>query len=981
VSNLSIGLVSSEDQESKTLVALLQEQGIDVTYHLTPEEISEEHTESTEVNVWLLSVDDDHWHDNIDTLLDESDASIYFNEPGSLNKEEHLEYWCRNLVSRLYEVSGLENQTENIKPKLTESQNDLLENPELEQEPAQELAPVENILIEANPVELEPIELEPVELEPVELDSVDLNSVEKNQTTANQTEVNQTEQHSAESDASISILDSALDELQTTSIGLPSDIAAELVSELEDISPQLKQPLENELPVKSNESKPIDVAPLSDEIVFDELNIDEPELNQPESDEPEFAESGINELELDENSLSTEEMFDPLDVAITSHEETSHTAIETIDAIEIKDVIEDSDSQQEKRTEETNAKIDSQEEIDTDFHKSQISLSGRDDIEKIDFSNLSTPILESAREDDLISVHSEYSLEEDEPESSGDDIALATSKEYLDAHEIKLQEHQELEDSVDDLDSDLSVEHLGSGSKTIKEILEEQEKEDLFATEIDLEGINIDFTLEQDEVPKPQGIADFSIADDDLLVDDIEENKIPIVNEEIEISSLSLETEVEEVLGRADFLNDDDFDQELKDLELSQDSSNKDLTQSSLIATEDELTGLSLEPTEVVITGRAVFIEEEKEALDENTSLKEEQENSLLDDALESAELALEIDEQITGKATFDIDDSADSSAVEIDSEGNPNAISESESKPVNDQSDIMEVPLSSQAISEEINTVIDEFSESELSTEAEENSFSLTIDDEPSFLSNETSLVDDSNTEDSNTKDANTEDSNTDVLLFEIPMLEDTATNIDFHFDIEESTVPALTPCWIIGASLGGPAAVKRFMQNIPADINASFIIVQHIDENFLPVLADILTSNSHFDVKVASGSNSLKPGSVFLAPLKGKLIFLRDGSMLVDHSQNWSAPYSPCIDDVIESISSVYGDKCGAIIFSGMGQDGFQGAKKLDALKGEVWAQSVETCANASMPQAVINAGLAMVVATPEMLADRLVKKLGTQ
>ena len=932
MSNLSIGLVSSEDQESKTLVALLQEQGIEVTYHLTPEEISEEHTESIEVNVWLLSVDDDHWHDNIDTLLDESDASIYFNEPGSLNKEEHLEYWCRNLVSRLYEVSGLENQTKNLKPELTESQNSSLNS----QESAQELYPVEDVSIETNSVESEYVEFEPVELSSVE---------------PNQTEKNKIEQTSTESDASISILDSALDELQTTSIGLPSDIAAELVSELEDISPELESSLENEQPIESNDNELMDKSHLSDEIVFDE---------------PE-----INKLELDEKSLSTEETFDFLDAAIISHEEKLHTAIDTV---EIKDVIENTDSQYK----ETNEQVDSQEETDTNFYKLQTSLTNRDDIEEIDFSNLSTPILESAREDDLISVQSEYSLEEDEPESSGDDIALATSKEYLDAQEIKLQEHQALEDSVADLDSDLSIEHLGSGSKNIKEILEEQEKEDLFATEIELDGINIDFTLEQNEVPKFQGKADFSVADDDLLTDDIEENKIPIVNEEIEVSGLSLETEEEEVLGRADFLSDDDFEQKLKNLEPSQDSSNKDLTQSNLIATEDELTGLSLEPTEEVITGRAVFIEEENEALDENTSLQEEQQNSLLDDALESAELALEIDEQTTGKATFEIDDSVDSNGLEndpkIDSDVNPkvsqDAMSETQSEATNEQSVVIEVSSSAQAIAEEMNIVIDELSDSELPVEVQENSFSLTIDEEPSFLLNETSIVEDSNTESSKAQE----------LLFEIPMLEDTATDIDFHLDIEESTVPALTPCWIIGASLGGPAAVKRFMQNIPADINACFIVVQHIDENFLPVLADILTSSSHFDVKVASGSNSLTPGSVFLAPLKGKLTFLRDGSMLVDHSQSWSAPYSPCIDDVIESISSVYADKCGAIIFSGMGQDGFQGAKKLDAVQGEVWAQSLETCANASMPQAIINAGLAKVVATPEMLADRLVKKLGS-
>ncbi|MCW9018033.1 MAG: chemotaxis protein CheB, partial [Kangiellaceae bacterium] len=101
-------------------------------------------------------------------------------------------------------------------------------------------------------------------------------------------------------------------------------------------------------------------------------------------------------------------------------------------------------------------------------------------------------------------------------------------------------------------------------------------------------------------------------------------------------------------------------------------------------------------------------------------------------------------------------------------------------------------------------------------------------------------------------------------------------------------------------------------------------------------------------------------------------------DGSMLVDHSQKWSGPYSPCIDDVIESVSQAYGDIAGAIIFSGMGQDGLNGARKMREKGGQVWAQSVDTCANASMPQAIIEGGQADFIGSPEELAQKLVQLL---
>jgi chemosensory pili system protein ChpB (putative protein-glutamate methylesterase) len=214
-----------------------------------------------------------------------------------------------------------------------------------------------------------------------------------------------------------------------------------------------------------------------------------------------------------------------------------------------------------------------------------------------------------------------------------------------------------------------------------------------------------------------------------------------------------------------------------------------------------------------------------------------------------------------------------------------------------------------------------------------------------------------------------------------EIPMLDEEAPSMEFEqisVAVNSNQDSDVLPCWVIGASLGGPAAVKRFIQCIPKDIKASFIIAQHIDESFLKVLAEILTTNSQFEVSIATGSNEMKQGTFFLAPLNGKTVFLQDGSMLVDRSQKWSGPYLPCIDDVIDSVSQSYGANSGAIIFSGMGEDGLAGARKMRERGGIVWAQSVETCANSSMPESIINNDQADFIGTPEELAEALVKRL---
>ncbi len=170
MSKLSIGLVTSPSEESDQLIKLLEELGIEITYHISPDEIKPEHIQAENLNVWLLNVNDDDWHDNIDQLLDESEASIYFNEPGNLSKQSHPQYWCKNLVSRLYELTGID-----------------------------ESSPEASAKVSAEAPQVEP-----------------------------------------QGDS----LTSALDELETNSVGIPSEIAADLVSELETISPELEASIE-----------------------------------------------------------------------------------------------------------------------------------------------------------------------------------------------------------------------------------------------------------------------------------------------------------------------------------------------------------------------------------------------------------------------------------------------------------------------------------------------------------------------------------------------------------------------------------------------------------------------------------------------------------------------------------------------------------------------------------------------------------------
>ncbi|WP_144392321.1 chemotaxis protein CheB [Pleionea sediminis] len=206
-----------------------------------------------------------------------------------------------------------------------------------------------------------------------------------------------------------------------------------------------------------------------------------------------------------------------------------------------------------------------------------------------------------------------------------------------------------------------------------------------------------------------------------------------------------------------------------------------------------------------------------------------------------------------------------------------------------------------------------------------------------------------------------------------DIPLLDDTAADMQFvELEEEFEDVPD-QQLWILGASLGGPAAVKRFLQALPAETESAFVLAQHIDESFLPVLCNILDSQTAFRSVIVEQQMKIEKGCVYIAPINSKLTFDKDGFVDVT-SEKWTPPYSPCIDDVIVEAGQVYQHNCGVIIFSGMGNDGSVGVEQVANHKVRVWIQSPESCANSSMPESILEKERADYVGNPEELAEHL-------
>lgn len=180
----------------------------------------------------------------------------------------------------------------------------------------------------------------------------------------------------------------------------------------------------------------------------------------------------------------------------------------------------------------------------------------------------------------------------------------------------------------------------------------------------------------------------------------------------------------------------------------------------------------------------------------------------------------------------------------------------------------------------------------------------------------------------------------------------------------------------WVLGASLGGPEAVVAFLRELPRELPIAFVYAQHIEAAGLPVLVDVISRNSRMEVKLLEHGMVLAHGQVGVVPVERVSHLLSMGRVVVTAGA-WIGPYTPSVDQLLGDVALAYGERGGAIIFSGLGDDGARGCVQLKRAGGELWAQSVASSVSGHMPGAAIHTGLVDKTAAPADLARALVDR----
>ena len=177
------------------------------------------------------------------------------------------------------------------------------------------------------------------------------------------------------------------------------------------------------------------------------------------------------------------------------------------------------------------------------------------------------------------------------------------------------------------------------------------------------------------------------------------------------------------------------------------------------------------------------------------------------------------------------------------------------------------------------------------------------------------------------------------------------------------------------IGTSTGGPVALQRVLTQLPANFPAPIVLVQHMPAAFTKAFAERLDKLCRISVKEAEDGDILRPGLALLAPGGKQMMIDGRGAVKIlpgDERLN----YKPCVDITFGSAAKSYGDKVLAVVLTGMGADGREGARLLKQGGSAIWAQDEASCVIYGMPMAIVKAELADAVYSLDDIGKHLVE-----
>lgn len=178
-----------------------------------------------------------------------------------------------------------------------------------------------------------------------------------------------------------------------------------------------------------------------------------------------------------------------------------------------------------------------------------------------------------------------------------------------------------------------------------------------------------------------------------------------------------------------------------------------------------------------------------------------------------------------------------------------------------------------------------------------------------------------------------------------------------------------------LIGCSTGGPETLRKVLRALPHPLPFPIIIAQHIPKGFSSELAASLQMESGGTVIEAEAGEVARPGIVYVGA-GGIHIRVREGGIFATTMPVTPDENTPSVNMLFKTGAAVWGSGVLAIILTGMGEDGAQGAKAVKAAGGQVIVQDEATSRIFGMPAAAMETGCVDLVGTPEGIRAQILR-----
>lgn len=223
------------------------------------------------------------------------------------------------------------------------------------------------------------------------------------------------------------------------------------------------------------------------------------------------------------------------------------------------------------------------------------------------------------------------------------------------------------------------------------------------------------------------------------------------------------------------------------------------------------------------------------------------------------------------------------------------------------------------------------------------------------------------------------------DAFMLELVPLEDVVAPVAIEkashenwLDPDSAANAKIRRVWVLGASIGGPEAVRIFLSQLPAGYPALFLLAQHLGDEFVETMTRQLSRSIALTVRTPAHGDRASHGEVFVVPNDKRLLVEANGVVVLQDLTEQPA-YRPSIDRVLEDVAERFGAGAGAIVFSGMSDDAADGSKAIAARGGKVYVQSPESCVVSTMIDGVLETGVVQFQGAPEELARKLNEERG--